>query len=158
VKTLESLNALLLENLKLLGINRQSFDLWIDQGTIEIGSGKETEKGLHFCDYQYRLALSIEAMHAHRGGLLLAMLHNWECSLDECTRRDLSAPQVITSSTTKQSGGGKVLQVEYTLDVRDGIYLTRSSNGPVVANGERWTFGNHELGIAEAIGMTTGAR
>ncbi|MDP2548893.1 phage tail protein [Oceanobacter sp. 4_MG-2023] len=157
MQTLDSLAALIHDNRQLLGITRQGYDLWIDSGTIEPGSNRETERGLHFCDYRYRLALSIDAMHGHRGGLLLAMLHNWETSLSREVRADLDEPQIITSTATKNRGG-RILQVEYTLDVRDGIYLTRDSNGPVQAIGDRWTFGEHTLNIAEAISLTSEVR
>ena len=156
METLNSLNELIKNQRDVLGIARTDYIVWIEQGVIEPGSLNEDERGLHFCDYRYRLAMQIDAMHEHRGGLLLAMLHNWSATLNN--RDDLSEMQVITSSATQQRNRGRILFVEMTLEVRDGVYLTEKDTGPVQAIGRRWTFGEHELGQADSAFVNVGAR
>ena len=153
METLNSLNELIKSQRDVLGINHTDYIVWIEQGVIEPGSLKEEERGLHFCDYQYRLAMQIDAMHEHRGGLLLVMLHNWNASLPESVRRDLGEIGIVTDSRTLQGNRGRVLSVEMTIEVRDGIYLTEHAQGPVLAVGKRWTFGEHDIGYAHSAAL-----
>ena len=158
MRTMNSLFSLMtaIETKQMLGINRQSVDVWIDTGTITAGNYKETENGLHFCDYEYQMALAVDGIHGHRAGLIIAMLKHWHDGLDDDVKRGFSAPQLVTSSATKPNGGGRVVNIEYTLQARDAIYLTRDAAGPVVALGERWTFGDHSLNWAETADLTVG--
>lgn len=153
METLNSLNELIKNQREVLGIARTDYIVWIEQGVIEPGSLKEDERGLHFCDYRYRLALAIDAMHEHRGGILLAMLHNWDQSLPEKVRKGLGPIDIVTESRTLQGNKGRVLSVEATMEVKDGIHLTEDDQGPVLALGRRWKFGEHDTGYAQSASL-----
>ncbi len=151
MKTLNSLNELIYQNRKVLGISLNSFDVFMESGTLEAGTNKEDENGLHYADYRYQVALQIENMHADRGGNLLVLLHQWVTALEN--RDDLNAPDILTTALT-----GQKLDVEMTLEVRDPIYLTRSDDGPIVIRGKRYSFGAHVLNVAESVTLTAGMK
>jgi hypothetical protein len=147
MKTLNSLNELIYQNRKVLNVSLNSFDVFMESGKLEAGSNKEDDNGLHYADYRYQLALQIENMHADRGGILLVLLHQWVTALEY--RSDLDAPDIVTTVLT-----GQKLDVEMTLEVRDPIYLTRDDEGPIVIRGQKYSFGDHVLNVAESVTVT----
>ena len=151
MKTLNALNELIYQNRKVLGVSLNSFDVFMESGTLEAGTNKEDDNGLHYADYRYQLALQIENMHADRGGILLVLLHQWVTALDN--RGDLNAPDILTTVLT-----GQKLDVEMTLEVRDPVYLTPDASGPIVIRGQGYSFGDHVLNVAEKVSVTGGLK
>ncbi|WP_221800531.1 phage tail protein [Oceanobacter mangrovi] len=147
MQTLNSLHAMILEHKAALGINHQSVDVFMERGRLERGSHKEDERGLHYLDFRYSLALAIENMHADRAAPLLIWLHQWVGGLDN--RADLAEPDIVVTNTSS-----KLADVEMTLEVRDGIYLARDPAGEINALGEQWTLGTHTMDVAEEFSIS----
>ncbi|BES69722.1 hypothetical protein RE428_07850 [Marinobacter nanhaiticus D15-8W] len=137
-----------------LGIRRENFDSFQENGELQPGGGSETELGWHLADWKYRAALVFERIPSNSAGLLLALVQAWLSDHDpEREDAGLDAPQ----GQVDMNDGNKFADLELTLDFMDPIYLVEAEDGPITWQGRQYEFGDYDLWVAEQGDVTHGA-
>ncbi len=148
MKTLTAWAALINANRDLLGIKAEQEDTWLENAEIQPGSNKETEQGLHYLDFEYRVATVIERLPQECGGLLILLAYQFVNTLGE--RDGLDWPSMSVTALDS----GKYVDVEVTFDARDPVYLVPVENSPIEINGQPMGFGPGGWNIAEAAALS----
>lgn len=146
MKTMNEFLAMLDAQKTLLGIKPRQFDVWIENSVLVPGSNKETELGLHYMDFEYRLSCMIERLPSANGGLLCLLVHQFVNSIDD--RHELESVSVDISDND-----GKTVDAEITFGVRDPFYLVPVENSPIVIDGVKMGFGEGGLDVAEVVSL-----
>lgn len=128
----------------LLCIKKRQFDVWIENSVIVPGSNKETDLGLHYMDFEYRLSCMIERLPSASGGLLCLLVHQFVNNIED--RHDLESVSVDLSDND-----GKTVDAEITFGVRDPFHLVPVENSPIVIDGVKMGFGEGGLDVAEVV-------
>lgn len=144
MKTLTAWDEYLSQNRDLLGIKPEQAECWLENAEIVPGGNKETEHGLHYLDFEYRVATVIERLPQEVGGLLILLAYQFVNTLGE--RDGLDWPSMSVTALDD----GKFVDVEITYDARDAIYLVPVENSPIEINGQKMGFGPGGWSIAEA--------
>lgn len=150
MKTLSAWNAYINENRDMLGLLPEQAECWLENGEIVPGSNKETEAGLHYLDFEYRVATAIERIPTECGGLLILLVYQFVNTLGE--RDGLDWPSISVTSLDS----GRYADVEITFDARDAIYLVEVENSPIEINGKKMGFGAGGWTFAEIAEMSAG--
>ncbi len=145
---LQDLSDYLRQRLDLLGINREQFESWQEEGTLEPGGRNETEQGVHLLDWRYRAVLVFERIPVNRAGLLLAFVQAW---LDDHDPDRDDRPLPAPTGQIDLDDRNTLADVEITLDFIDPLYLVADDSGLIEWNGRRWGFGDYDLWTAESV-------
>ena len=128
-----------------MGIEKDQWEITGEGGQILPGSNKETEQGLHFLDFEFRLFIEIENFPAKHFALLTLLVHQFVNGLGE--RDDLESVGIEFGPHNR----GKSLDVEITFGVRDAVNLVEVENSPIEMNGKTWGFGEGGLDVAGSL-------
>lgn len=145
MKTLNEFERMISENLGLLGIGKNQFEIFAEAGQVLEGGNQETETGFHYADIEYRLVLDIENLPNGSFALLCLLVKRF---VDLLERNNLAAIEMDFSPHNI----GQSQDVEITFGVRDALHLVEVENSPIVFNGKKWGFGEGGLDVAETLG------
>jgi len=152
MKSQNDFEDLIKENLKLLGIKKNQFEIIGEDGQIKSGSNKETDDGFHYLDFEFRQVLIIENMPIASLALLTLLVHQFVLGLGE--REDLQDINIDFGPHNL----GKSLDIEITFGVREPVYLVEVENSPIEHGGKKWGFGTGGLDVAGSLtGMNVNA-
>ena len=127
----------------LLGITSNQREVWLENGELKPGSNKQTEAGLHLLDLEYRLNLAIEDLHNDSAGLLVLLVHQFAWPLQQ---EDLEGVSYSVAPNDNET-----VDVEFSLGVREPVYVVPVDNSPIEFNGQKWGFGDSSFAIAEVF-------
>ncbi|MEY8251737.1 MAG: hypothetical protein RPR91_05070, partial [Colwellia sp.] len=131
MKAQSDFETLLETNQGLLGIKHDQWEITGESGQLLPGSNKETNFGLHYLDFEYRLFIEIENFPAKHFALLTLLVHQFVNGLGE--REGLENVGIEFGPHNK----GKSLDVEITFGVRDAVNLVEVENSPIEMNGKK---------------------
>ncbi len=139
MKTQTAFENNILENISLLGITENQFELMGESGKIKPGSNKENEGGeLHYLNFEYRQVLIIENMPMRSLALLTLLAHKFVNDLED--RHNLDETEIEWSDHTI----GESLDIEITFGVREPVNLVPVDNSPINFAGKMWGFPDGE--------------
>lgn len=146
MKTMNDFLVMIEEQKSLIGIEREQFDVWIENSVVVPGSNKETELGFHYLDFEYRMSCMIERLPSAKGGLICLLVHQFVTGIYD--RENLEALSIDLSENDE-----KTVDAEITFGVRDPFYLVPVENSPIVIDGVKMGFGEGQLDVAEVIAL-----
>lgn len=153
MRALNDLNEILTENSKALKLNAKSWDIWMENGTLQAGGMKETEHGRQYARIAYRAAVYIERLPSDRAALLLALIRQYA---DQRAAEDTT--QNADPEFDVQTLSERLVNVEITLQITDPLYMTEVEESPIAWAGKKLAPGAHPFGIAETGTVTGGTR
>jgi hypothetical protein len=143
MKKLNDLNTLLKDNQDWMNFGCEQSEVWLENSRVERGSSEETDDGLHYLDFKYRLCASIDGLQAQKGDALIVLLHCFTNQMDDDFLGELEID--ITPSDDR------LVDVEITMMVNEPIYLVEVEKSPIHFNGKYWGFGEGGLTFATQV-------
>lgn len=140
MKKLNALSTLLKDNQDWMNVGADQREVWMEQSKIERGSNEQSENGLHYLDFKYRLCASIDGLQAKKGEALLVLIHGFTNQMDDDFLGELEID--ITPSDDH------LVDIEITMMVNDPIYLVEVNESPIYFSGKYWGFGEGGLTFA----------
>lgn len=149
MRTLQAFKTEIKNNLTLLSLSENQIEFFTENGQIKKGSNKETADGLHFFDFEYRLALQIEEMKDDNVAILSLLVMQFvnNLNLDDNEFNDINFDVDVNELE-------KSVDVEITFNVRDSIYLvpvTAPATSPINIGGKMWGLGAGSIDTAETL-------
>lgn len=140
--TLNSFADFIKANFKLLSLEENQVEFYWEDGVLEEGSNKESEEGLHFLDFKYRLVYDIENIKQKHVALLSLLAKQFVSKLK---RDDLEELRIEMHQREKDN----TLDIELSFGVCDPVHVTEVQNSPIEFRGKKWGIGEHEFFTAE---------
>lgn len=154
MKALNQLHQLLTQNRQALKISLKNWDVWLENGTLKSGTGKETEEGREYIRLEYRAVVRIENIQSDRAALLFALITSL---MSERREQDPLQPDQDIEFETDAIAGNAV-NVEIYLQVSDPINMTQVDESPVHLWGHPVAPAPHTFNIAESGTVTGGIK
>ena len=132
---------------RLLGIQCEQREIWLENGALKPGSFKQSDSGLHLLDLEYRLVLAIERLHNDQAGLLILLVYQFSTTVDREGLEDISF--------SVDSNDEHTVDVEFSMGVREPVYVVPVDNSPIIFDGQQWGFGDGSINVAEVLAGVT---
>ncbi len=143
MKTLTAFALMIRKHMDALNIEPHQVSVFMESGEVKAGGGKQAEQGQHLGDFEYRIALTIDALPAVNGGIILAALQAFSGNLD---RRDLSDLQIEVTAVSD-----RLIDLDASLQVRDALYIQQDEQGPIKTHSGNYSFKSNPFDVAEQL-------